>query len=59
MSPGCNTDIEAQRKYLGSNIFLNILYNQERVDLKKFGEEAVIKESKIYEQLFKTDFDYT
>ena len=38
---------------------LNIVFNHERIDLQKFGEEVLIKESKVYTKIFKTDLSYT
>ena len=51
--PDCNTDYGAQRDYIGVSIYLDILYNSERLDLQKFGQETIIKESKIQSQAFR------
>ena len=57
--PGCNYDLQAQKDYLTEILYLSILSNQERVDLQKFGNETIVKESKIYDQVFKAKEDYT
>ena len=53
--PGCNSDLQAQKEYVGENFYLRILYNKERLDLQKFGEATIVKESFIFYQSFKSN----
>ena len=49
IEPECNTDLGAQKDYIGEKIELQLLYNTEHLDLQKYGIEKIIKESKIIE----------
>ena len=57
--PGCTYDLQAQKNYLTDNLYLSILSNQESLDLQKFENETIIKQSKIYDQVFKAKESYT
>ena len=45
--PDCNTDLEQQKAYVGERLYLNILHNQERLDVQKYGDAKIIRESNI------------
>ena len=47
VSEECITDPEKQFEYLSSSIQLVVLYNRERLDLLKFGDATVVRESVI------------
>ena len=43
----CNTDSTQQFEYLTSSISLMLLYNNERFDATKFGDDKIVRESLI------------
>ena len=45
IDPECITDPEKQYEYLGVTSSFEILYNSERIDLDKYGEESIVKSS--------------
>ena len=51
--PGCNSDLQAQKEYVGEAINLFYLHNRERLDLQKFGEATIVKESYLVGQSFR------
>ena len=51
--PGCNFDLQLQKEYIGENLYLQMMYNRERLDLQKFGEATIVKESYLLDQSFK------
>ena len=55
IEPECNTDLWAQKEYLGKWFELYILHNRERLDMQNFGDDTIVKESYIEEQKFITD----
>ena len=50
--PDCNSDLEAQKEYVGEYLRLEVMYNRERLDFQNFGEETIVKESYILETVF-------
>ena len=43
----CNVDKDEQFKYLTQSLNMLILHNSERLDNQKYGDEKIVKESKI------------
>ena len=48
----CNNNSTEQFEYLTSSISLMLLYNNERFDATKFGDDKIVRESLIKQQQF-------
>ena len=52
ISDECITDPEQQFEYLGNEIFMRLLYNEERFNPTEYGDEKKIKQSAMSEMQF-------